>query len=143
LHVLCRKIDKTGKPLVMVFAAFREKWSNVNSCFYRSFDSCQLLGEWALRPIGLIGTAAISSRFVSRHALLYTEMRRLRWIHGDAGRHLRFDAEEHPVALQLGGSSRTTWRIAPHWVACCQKSISIAAVQANGCSGARSALPDG
>ena len=44
-------------------------------------------------------------RLLSRHALLYTEMVTTgALIHGDAGRHLRFDAEEHPVALQLGGS---------------------------------------
>ena len=44
-------------------------------------------------------------RLLSRHALLYTEMVTTgALIHGDVGRHLRFDAEEHPVALQLGGS---------------------------------------
>jgi len=44
-------------------------------------------------------------RLLSRHALLYTEMVTTgALIHGDVGRHLRFNAEEHPVALQLGGS---------------------------------------
>ena len=44
-------------------------------------------------------------RLLSRHALLYTEMVTTgALIHGDVGRHLRFAAEEHPVALQLGGS---------------------------------------
>ncbi|MDB5937830.1 MAG: tRNA-U16,U17-dihydrouridine synthase, partial [Polaromonas sp.] len=44
-------------------------------------------------------------RLLSRHALLYTEMVTTgALIHGDAGRHLRFDPQEHPVALQLGGS---------------------------------------
>jgi len=44
-------------------------------------------------------------RLLSRHALLYTEMVTTgALIHGDVGRHLRFDAQEHPVALQLGGS---------------------------------------
>ena len=44
-------------------------------------------------------------RLLSRHALLYTEMVTTgALIHGDVGRHLRFDAGEHPVALQLGGS---------------------------------------
>ena len=44
-------------------------------------------------------------RLLSRHALLYTEMVNCGAIvHGDAERHLRFNAEEHPVALQLGGS---------------------------------------
>jgi len=44
-------------------------------------------------------------RQLSRHARLYTEMMTTgALLHGDAARHLRFDAEEHPVALQLGGS---------------------------------------
>ncbi|MES2413371.1 MAG: tRNA dihydrouridine(20/20a) synthase DusA [Pseudomonadota bacterium] len=44
-------------------------------------------------------------RLLSRHALLYTEMVTTgALIHGDIARHLRFNAEEHPVALQLGGS---------------------------------------
>ena len=44
-------------------------------------------------------------RLLSRHALLYTEMVTTgALLHGDVERHLRFNAEEHPVALQLGGS---------------------------------------
>ena len=44
-------------------------------------------------------------RLLSHHALLYTEMVTTgALIHGNVGRHLRFNAEEHPVALQLGGS---------------------------------------
>ena len=44
-------------------------------------------------------------RLLSRRALLYTEMVTTgALIHGDVGRHLRVNAEEHPVALQLGGS---------------------------------------
>jgi tRNA-dihydrouridine synthase A len=44
-------------------------------------------------------------RLLSRHALLYTEMVTTgALIHGDVERHLRFGVEEHPVALQLGGS---------------------------------------
>jgi tRNA-dihydrouridine synthase A len=44
-------------------------------------------------------------RQLSRHARLYTEMITTgALLHGDATRHLRFDAAEHPVALQLGGS---------------------------------------
>ena len=44
-------------------------------------------------------------RLMSGHALLYTEMVTTgALIHGDVARHLRFNAEEHPVALQLGGS---------------------------------------
>ena len=44
-------------------------------------------------------------RLLSQHTLLYTEMVTTgALIHGDVPRHLRFNAEEHPVALQLGGS---------------------------------------
>lgn len=44
-------------------------------------------------------------RLLSRHALLYTEMVTTgALVHGDVARHLRFNAEEHRVALQLGGS---------------------------------------
>ncbi len=44
-------------------------------------------------------------RLLSRHTLLYTEMVTTgALLHGSVQRHLRFNAEEHPVALQLGGS---------------------------------------
>lgn len=47
----------------------------------------------------------IFHRQISRHALLYTEMVTApAVIHGDRDRLLGFDAVEHPVALQLGGS---------------------------------------
>lgn len=46
-------------------------------------------------------------RQLTRHARLYTEMLTTgTLLHGDATRHLAFDAVEHPVALQLGGSER-------------------------------------
>jgi tRNA-dihydrouridine synthase A len=44
-------------------------------------------------------------RLLTRHTRLYTEMVTTGALtHGDVQRHLRFNAEEHPVALQLGGS---------------------------------------
>jgi tRNA-dihydrouridine synthase A len=44
-------------------------------------------------------------RLLSRRTLLYTEMVTTgALLHGDAARHLRFDAAERPVALQLGGA---------------------------------------
>ena len=44
-------------------------------------------------------------RLLSRHTLLYTEMVTTgALVHGDVPRHLDFHAEEHPVAMQLGGS---------------------------------------
>jgi tRNA-dihydrouridine synthase A len=45
-------------------------------------------------------------RLITRRTLLYTEMVTTgALIHGDRERHLTFDPAEHPVALQLGGSS--------------------------------------
>jgi len=47
-------------------------------------------------------------RLLTREALLFTEMiTAAAIIHGDAHRHLRFNAAEEPVALQLGGSDPT------------------------------------
>ncbi len=44
-------------------------------------------------------------RLITRHARLYTEMVTTgALLHGDVPRHLDFDAAEHPLALQLGGS---------------------------------------
>ncbi len=44
-------------------------------------------------------------RLISKHALLYTEMITTgALIHGDRQRHLQYNTEEHPVAIQLGGS---------------------------------------
>jgi tRNA-dihydrouridine synthase A len=44
-------------------------------------------------------------RLITRHTRLYTEMVTTgALLHGDVPRHLDFNAEEHPVALQLGGS---------------------------------------
>lgn len=44
-------------------------------------------------------------RLISRHAVLYTEMVTTgALLHGDAARFLRYDAAEHPLVLQLGGS---------------------------------------
>lgn len=44
-------------------------------------------------------------RTLTRHARVYTEMVTTgALLHGDVERHLRFNSEEHPVALQLGGA---------------------------------------
>jgi tRNA-dihydrouridine synthase A len=48
-------------------------------------------------------------RRISRHVRLYTEMITApALLHGDVPRHLDFDPDEHPVALQLGGSDPAT-----------------------------------
>ncbi|MHB1230861.1 MAG: tRNA dihydrouridine(20/20a) synthase DusA [Halothiobacillus sp.] len=47
----------------------------------------------------------VLARLMTRRARLYTEMVTTgALLHGDVARHLRFNAAEHPVALQLGGS---------------------------------------
>lgn len=44
-------------------------------------------------------------RLLSKHTLLYTEMVTTgALLYGDVARHLRFNQQEHPIALQLGGS---------------------------------------
>lgn len=54
-------------------------------------------------------------RLLTKQAILYTEMVTTGAIlHGDRERHLRFNHEEHPVALQLGGSD-------PHELAQCAR----------------------
>src|SRR5262245_10679541 len=54
-------------------------------------------------------------RLLSARARLYTEMVTTgALLHGDVPRHLDFSAEEHPVALQLGGSD-------PHELAACAR----------------------
>lgn len=46
-------------------------------------------------------------RLLTKQARLYTEMLTTgALIHGDRTRHLEFNREEHPIALQLGGSDR-------------------------------------
>ncbi|MFC6634814.1 tRNA dihydrouridine(20/20a) synthase DusA [Microbulbifer taiwanensis] len=59
-------------------------------------------------------------RLFSKRAFLYTEMVTTGAIlHGDRERHLQFDAAEHPVALQIGGSDPRDLaecaRIAEEW----------------------------
>lgn len=59
-------------------------------------------------------------RLLSKHALLYTEMVTTgALIHGDAARFLAYNPEEHPVALQLGGSDpadlATSARLGEQW----------------------------
>ncbi len=60
------------------------------------------------------------ARLLTRHALLYTEMVTTGAIlHGDKARFLDYDAAEHPLALQLGGSNSQELaecaRIAQDW----------------------------
>ena len=59
-------------------------------------------------------------RLLSRHARLYTEMVTTpALMHGDVPRHLDFNPEEHPLALQLGGSEAADLahcaRLAQQW----------------------------
>jgi len=51
------------------------------------------------------------ARIMTKHALLYTEMVTTGAIlKGDADHHLRYNNEEHPIALQLGGSDPSDMR---------------------------------
>ena len=59
-------------------------------------------------------------REITRHTWLYTEMVPTgALVYGDVERHLRFNEEEHPVALQLGGSDpkdlATSARLGQQW----------------------------
>ncbi len=59
-------------------------------------------------------------RLISRHTRLYTEMVTTgALMHGDVPRHLDFNPEEHPVALQLGGCDpaelAASARLAERW----------------------------
>lgn len=59
-------------------------------------------------------------RNISQHTWLYTEMVTTgALVYGDVERHLRFNDEEHPVALQLGGSDpadlATSARLGEQW----------------------------
>ena len=55
-------------------------------------------------------------RLISKQALLYTEMVTTgALIHGDRDRFLHFNSEEHPVALQLGGSNPSDLATCAGW----------------------------
>ncbi len=67
------------------------------------------LNDWSLCVAPMLDWTDRHCRYFHRllapHARLYTEMVTTgALLHGDTARHLDFDAAEHPVALQLGGS---------------------------------------
>ncbi|WP_408594161.1 tRNA dihydrouridine(20/20a) synthase DusA [Limnohabitans sp.] len=69
----------------------------------------QALSRWRLSVAPMMDWTDRHCRFFHRlltqDTLLYTEMVTTGALrHGDVQRHLRFNTEEHPVALQLGGS---------------------------------------
>ncbi|EHR71493.1 tRNA-dihydrouridine synthase [Burkholderiales bacterium JOSHI_001] len=71
--------------------------------------SPQAVNPWRLCVAPMLDWTDRHCRFLHRllspHARLYTEMVTTgALLHGDLPRHLDFSAEEHPVALQLGGS---------------------------------------
>lgn len=86
--------------------------------FIRKNNSARLsvapMMEWTDR------NCRVFHRVLSRRALLYTEMVTAQaLIHGDRPRLLDYDAQDHPVALQLGGSEPAmlaeATRIAADW----------------------------
>ncbi|MBL8314980.1 MAG: tRNA dihydrouridine(20/20a) synthase DusA [Rubrivivax sp.] len=72
-------------------------------------QSDQPLGPWRLSVAPMMDWTdrhcRVFHRSLSRHTRLYTEMVTTgALLHGDVPRHLDFSTEEHPLALQLGGS---------------------------------------
>ena len=72
----------------------------------------QLRNPWRLSVAPMMDWTDRHCRFfhrlVTRRTRLYTEMVTTgALLHGDVARHLDFSGEEHPVALQLGGSDPT------------------------------------
>ncbi len=77
----------------------------------------QRFGAWRLNVAPMMDWTERHCRYfhrlLTRHTRLYTEMVTTgALLHGDRSRHLDFNAEEHPLALQLGGSE-------PHELARC------------------------
>jgi tRNA-dihydrouridine synthase A len=72
--------------------------NNTDSMMFNRFSVAPMM-EWTDRHCRFF------HRLLTRRALLYTEMLTTGAVlHGDRARLVRFDAAEHPVALQLGGS---------------------------------------
>ena len=82
-------------------------------------------------------------RLLTRRALIYTEMLTTGAVlHGDRARLLGFDAVEHPVALQLGGSDPAAlgaMRRASARTSATTRSTSMSAARPTGCRRAASA----
>jgi len=56
-------------------------------------------------------------RLFSSRILLYTEMiTAAAIVHGDPDRLLGYNEEEHPLAVQLGGSDRNSFTVLPSFV---------------------------
>ena len=75
----------------------------------KSVQSNQPLNPWRLSVAPMMEWTdrhcRVFHRLLTRHTRLYTEMVSTgALLHGDVARHLDFSAQEHPVALQLGGS---------------------------------------
>ena len=75
----------------------------------KSVQSNQVLSPWRLSVAPMMDWTDKHCRYFHRvltqHTRLYTEMVTTgALLHGDVARHLDFNAEEHPLALQLGGS---------------------------------------
>lgn len=76
--------------------------------FSRKFSIAPMM-EWTDRHFRYF------ARLISKHTVLYSEMVTSgALIHGDKHRHLQYNTEEHPIALQLGGSN------AKELAACCK-----------------------
>ena len=77
-------------------AYLSDKQENI---FSRKFSVAPMM-EWTDRHYRYF------ARLISQHTLLYSEMVTSgALIYGDKHRHLQYNTEEHPIALQLGGSN--------------------------------------
>ena len=83
--------------------------TNVHMVYDRKINESSLLGDHRFSVAPMMDWTdrhcRVFHRLMTRRARLYTEMLTTgAIIHGDRERLLGFDASEHPVALQLGGS---------------------------------------
>ncbi len=94
-----RKSEKTGVNEYSTLRAQPTETEEKSCNFSRFRFSVAPMMDWTDRHCRSF------HRILSRRARLYTEMLAAGAVlHGDRGRLLRFDAAEHPLALQLGGS---------------------------------------
>lgn len=85
--------------LKSVDVSFKKRWSSMSSVEVPWQMSVAPMMDWTDRHCRYF------HRLLSTKTLLYTEMVTTgALLHGDIARHLRFNEQEHPLALQLGGS---------------------------------------
>jgi len=91
-----------------VCTVFRTRPESITYLDYKIVPD-QQVNSWRLCVAPMMDWTDLHCRYfhrlITRRTRLYTEMVTTgALLHGDLARHLDFNAEEHPVALQLGGS---------------------------------------